>query len=232
MASTITLYIARHGKTKFNTLEKVQGWCDSPLTDAGVEVAQHLGKGLNDVTFDAVYVSDLPRTHQTAQVLLEQQGQTELVAQEIKGLKETCFGRYESGSNHVLWSDIATHLGFPSPEELTAALFDGRTSNKNILDAVKALDTLGTAEDFDTVEKRTHEALNKIVKNAGTDANKNVLVVSHGMAIRVMLRAFGGEKMLKHYLDNASVSKLLYSDGKFTLESIGDMSYVEKGRTM
>ncbi len=26
------LYVVRHGKTMFNTLQRVQGWCDTPLT--------------------------------------------------------------------------------------------------------------------------------------------------------------------------------------------------------
>ena len=28
-----TLYLMRHGETSFNTVQKTQGWCDSPLTD-------------------------------------------------------------------------------------------------------------------------------------------------------------------------------------------------------
>lgn len=35
MAET-NLYIVRHGKTMFNTLARVQGWCDTPLLRAGV----------------------------------------------------------------------------------------------------------------------------------------------------------------------------------------------------
>ena len=31
------LYIVRHGKTMFNTLARVQGWCDTPLTKSGRE---------------------------------------------------------------------------------------------------------------------------------------------------------------------------------------------------
>lgn len=30
--SKVKLYIARHGKTMFNTIGRVQGWSDSPLT--------------------------------------------------------------------------------------------------------------------------------------------------------------------------------------------------------
>ncbi len=39
-----TLYIVRHGKTMFNTIERVQGWCDTPLTKQGQEGIHYLGK--------------------------------------------------------------------------------------------------------------------------------------------------------------------------------------------
>lgn len=29
-------YIIRHGETVFNRKGRIQGWCDSPLTDLGV----------------------------------------------------------------------------------------------------------------------------------------------------------------------------------------------------
>ncbi|HPR80763.1 MAG TPA: phosphoglycerate mutase family protein, partial [Enterococcus sp.] len=45
------LYIVRHGKTMFNTLQRVQGWCDTPLTKIGVERIQYLGLGLRDIDF-------------------------------------------------------------------------------------------------------------------------------------------------------------------------------------
>lgn len=41
--SKITFYIARHGQTMMNALDRVQGWCDSPLTHQGIEVARYLG---------------------------------------------------------------------------------------------------------------------------------------------------------------------------------------------
>ena len=28
-------YLMRHGQTLFNTLNRIQGWCDSPLTEKG-----------------------------------------------------------------------------------------------------------------------------------------------------------------------------------------------------
>ena len=50
-----TLYIVRHGKTMFNTIERVQGWCDTPLTKQGQEGNHYLGKGLKDVDFSFAY---------------------------------------------------------------------------------------------------------------------------------------------------------------------------------
>ncbi len=46
-----TLYIVRHGKTMFNTIERVQGWCDTPLTKQGQEGIHYLGRGLKMSTF-------------------------------------------------------------------------------------------------------------------------------------------------------------------------------------
>lgn len=34
------LYLMRHGETLFNVLKKVQGACDSPLTEKGIQQAK------------------------------------------------------------------------------------------------------------------------------------------------------------------------------------------------
>ena len=36
------LYLMRHGQTLFNVRRKIQGWCDSPLTENGVKQAKWL----------------------------------------------------------------------------------------------------------------------------------------------------------------------------------------------
>lgn len=41
--SKVKLYIARHGKTMFNNIGRVQGWSDSPLTPFGEEGIRELG---------------------------------------------------------------------------------------------------------------------------------------------------------------------------------------------
>ena len=42
------LYIARHGKTMFNTIGRAQGWSDTPLTEAGERGIRELGLGLKE----------------------------------------------------------------------------------------------------------------------------------------------------------------------------------------
>lgn len=38
------LYMMRHGQTLFNVLKREQGWCDSPLTNTGIEQARAAGE--------------------------------------------------------------------------------------------------------------------------------------------------------------------------------------------
>lgn len=234
MKSTVTLYIARHGKTVFNSLGKVQGWCDSPLTEEGEAVAYFLGKGLQNIHFSAVYVSDLSRTRQTAEILLQSQGQSSLQINELHGLKEACFGSFETGYSTDLWKMIVEHLGYHNLAGESLKNLRKSVDAKQTLDTSKFLDKDGLAECFLDVEKRTHSALEHIVKREMREGeNVNVLLVSHVMAIRVMLDKFGGENLMTdNYIDNASVSKLVYSNDGFELLTIGDLSYVRRGEQL
>lgn len=65
------LYIARHGESEWNTLGKWTGWTDVSLTEKGKNDARTVGESfLKDITFDAVYTSDLKRTHETLDAMM------------------------------------------------------------------------------------------------------------------------------------------------------------------
>lgn len=72
----VRLYISRHGKTMFNTIGRVQGWCDTPLTKAGEEGIRELGLGLKDagLDFKLAVSSDLGRTVQTMTIAQRELG--------------------------------------------------------------------------------------------------------------------------------------------------------------
>ena len=45
----VTFYYVRHGGTLFNVLNRMQGWCDSPLTDQGIREAEEAKELLKSV---------------------------------------------------------------------------------------------------------------------------------------------------------------------------------------
>ena len=233
MSSTITFYIVRHGKTMLNTLDRVQGWCDSFLTEEGIGVAEFLGKGMTDIEIESVYTSDLRRTVQTAKIILDKKGQAELPITELEGFREACFGNYESDFNHKMWGDAALYLHYRTLDAMYRDLIDRKLSHEQTLNAVSELDSSGLAESFSTLEARTQKALYEVADcESRKNKDLNVLIVAHGMSIVGMLLNLGGRKLLQGHLDNASVCKVIYKDGKFEVETMGDMSYVHKGRTM
>ncbi len=65
----LTLYITRHGETKWNTEKRMQGWSDSSLTENGVKNAILLGNRLKDIEFDAIHTSPSQRTIITANLI-------------------------------------------------------------------------------------------------------------------------------------------------------------------
>jgi len=230
MNPIITFYIARHGKTLMNTLDRVQGWCDSPLTDEGIEIARNLGAGLNDISFESVYTSDLLRSRQTAQYLLKEKGQDNLPIIEMDGFREACFGSYESDYNERMWREATLYLHYSRPALMYKDVFEKKISIKEVLDSIKELDTMGIAEDFQEVEKRMQAALYEVAEQeAKKGRDVNILLVSHGMSILTMLYNLGGKELLQTHLENGAVCKTVYRDGKFQVESMSDMSYIHKG---
>lgn len=92
-----TLYLVRHGQTIFNVRRKIQGWCDSPLTElgkaqAGVAAEYFRSRG---ITFDHAYSSTSERACDTLEIL------TPMPYTRVKGLKEWNFGVFESESEDL-----------------------------------------------------------------------------------------------------------------------------------
>ncbi|MCO6565109.1 MAG: histidine phosphatase family protein [Apibacter sp.] len=233
MGSKITFYIVRHGKTILNTMDKVQGWSDTPLTKEGVEVVENLGKGLKDITFSSAFCSDLRRTRETLHIILKNSDQKGLSVIEKPELREICFGSYETALATEMFKDVALYLHYTNAQDLFNDIFDKNKeiTYKEAVNTLSIIDPMKMAEDFNTVEKRMHKALSDIVEiESKYNENRNVLIVSHGLSINVMLYNLGGKKLFIKDLENASVCKLIFEDEKYMIEAINDMSYVEKGK--
>ncbi|MDH6355312.1 broad specificity phosphatase PhoE [Dysgonomonas sp. PH5-45] len=227
----LTFYITRHGKTLLNTLDRVQGWCDSFLAPEGIETSRWLGKGLSTADIRSVYCSDLRRTRQTAETILEAMEKGDIPVIEMQGFREACFGSYESDHNSRLWMDVSLYNHYTSPSELTQGIRNKELTYREVLDTIAKIDKANIAENYDTVCHRSLKALNEVVEREKLKGTGDILIVSHGMTILVMMWALGAHELITDHLQNASVCKVVYQNEKFTVESVGDMSYLERGKT-
>ncbi len=91
------LYLMRHGQTMFNVQHKIQGWCDSPLTENGklqaLKAKEYFEK--NNIVFDHAYSSTSERCCDTLEIVTDQP------YVRLKGLKENFYGEMEGESERL-----------------------------------------------------------------------------------------------------------------------------------
>ncbi|AXY10483.1 MULTISPECIES: histidine phosphatase family protein [Bacillus] len=222
-SNVVTLYVTRHGKTILNTNHRAQGWADSPLVEKGVEVASNLGMGLKDIHFTSVYSSDSGRAIETANLVLKYSEQSKLKLEKRKDLRELNFGIFEGEKLENMWDVVGKAAGVASPEELM------KFSIQEVIDLIRAADPTKQAENWELFSTRIKAEIDKISEEAAKDGGGNVLVVVHGLLITTLIEMLDSSKT-KLGVENASVTKIVYQDGTYTVESVGDMSYVAKGK--
>ncbi|RWR00798.1 phosphoglycerate mutase [[Pantoea] beijingensis] len=226
----ITIYFARHGKTLLNTFDRVQGWADSPLTDEGKQVARYLGEGLKEINFDRFYSSDAGRQRETMAVILQQAGVSDYHLTELTGLREAFFGSFEGGYNKDMANSSAHELGLADSKALFKAMKAGSLPVSKSQDSLAKSDPQHLAENYKQVKTRTQAALATIIENAKNDGDKNILVISSGTAIQIMISDLTNNPAKNLPLSNAAVVKIIYRDGKYSIPEIGTMKYVEAGK--
>lgn len=95
------LYLMRHGQTLFNEQKKIQGWCDSPLTETGRKQALAARRyfEMNGILFDHAYCSTAERCSDTLELITAQP------YVRLKGLREMYYGLLEGESERFACSD-------------------------------------------------------------------------------------------------------------------------------
>ena len=217
----VTLYFVRHGQTYLNLYERMQGWSNAPLTEDGIVNVRRSGKGLKDIKFDAVYTSDLSRTIDTAELIL---GENEATDPEkeihlMPEFREVFFGSFEGEYIDIFYKKLAKHLGYETIEEM----FE-KASQMEQMAGVKEIDPRGHAEDFMEFWLRAQNGLAKVIKKH-RDSGETILIVAHGMTIRILLENLIPELDVTGVMLNTSVSIAHYQDGLYYLDSYGDTSH-------
>ena len=105
-----TIYYVRHGQTVFNLQRRIQGKCDSPLTEKGLNDAVRAESVLRVIPFDRAYCSSSERCIDTAAILLRRQN---ISARPMKELKEFDYGSFDG----CLMEPIAEELERRKREE-------------------------------------------------------------------------------------------------------------------
>ncbi|MGG5316175.1 histidine phosphatase family protein [Enterococcus sp. AZ072] len=223
------LYIVRHGKTMFNTLERVQGWCDTPLTPTGRDGIQYVGLGLQDTKFEEAYSSDSGRAIETMRILLgEHPDGKDLPYHVDPRIREWCFGSLEGAYDAEMWGVLPRVLNFKTEDDLFAT----EVTFKEIADAVVGADTANWAEPYEKLRARVWNGFEDIAQRREKDGGGNVLIVSHGLTIAFLLSLIDSKQPVRANLLNGSINRVKYQDGKFTIRAINDISYLERGKTI
>ncbi len=224
----VTLFVVRHGKTMFNTLTRVQGWSDTPLTKEGERVVDFLAEGLKQIPFVSAYSSDSGRAIQTARMILAKHLGEAIPFSTDERIREWCFGSLEGGYDGELWGVVPRVLNFKNYDEM---MKDGLTY-EILAQALMDVDTADWAEPYIKIKDRIWNGFRDKAEKAAENGGGNVLIVSHGMTISNLLNLIDPSLPMQQGLVNASVSKLEYANGKFEILSINDVSYIENGENL
>ena len=160
------LYLLRHGQTEFNLQRRVQGRCDAPLTELGVEQAHGAAAWLigQGVRVDRICSSPLGRARTTAELVrddLQMAGEPAPEVEFVEDLQERSYGPFEAGPA----SEVPCELWDPG----------------------EALMPYG-GEGSRALRERIAGALTGIMEEV--DADAQVLAVSHGSATLQFKRAW------------------------------------------
>ena len=160
------LYLMRHGETLFNQRRKIQGWCDSPLTDNGIEQAKAAQKILQNVQFDHCYSSTAERCCDTLELV------TSLPYQRLKGLKEGYFGTFEGESEDLnppleKYDEFFPIYGGETKEQVGERMLTTLTAimNKDDHECVLAVSHAGACRCFVGTLKNEHHLLARRFSN-------------------------------------------------------------------
>jgi broad specificity phosphatase PhoE len=183
------LYLARHGETEWNKFSKIQGRTDTELSEEGVRQAELLAGRLEREKIDFIYSSSLKRAVKTAEIIA---GYKSCGVVKSDKYHEICLGPWEGMTINDIKEKYSEH--FRAYREDPANF------------------RLPGAETFLQLTERTYSGILDMV-----DSHKgsNILVVSHGTAIKAAIIRILGIDIInynKFRIDNASLSVIEFLD--------------------
>ena len=201
------IYVIRHGETDWNAQRKLQGQEDIPLNEKGRRLAAVTAEAMKDIPFAAAYSSPLIRAMETARMIL---GDRDISIVQDARLMEIGFGIFEGEEmkreNPRLQGNGFMNF-FTAPDQYIAP--EG-------------------GETFQQVCDRTTQFLKELAAREDLEG-KNVLVASHGAAIKGMLSILYPSEIKDFWHGgvhkNCAVSLIRVCGGQMTLVEDGKIYY-------
>ncbi len=100
---------------------------------------------------------------------------------------------------------------------------------KEYCNSCATLDETKGAESYDVVISRVMKTLEEICIENSNNGGGNVLIVAHGGILRLIIDYLDKSFDIRN-IDNSSVSKVIFENGNFKVESVNDNSYSERGK--
>ena len=202
---TLKLYIVRHGETEWNVIKRFQGQLNTPLTKKGIKKLKETGKELEDVTFEEVYTSELERTVNSAEIILnENRGykNNKLKLKKLAELNEVHFG---------VWQGLKYEEVFLKyPEEANNYFYNVKNYKAENVEAENLKDAL----------ERFLRGINKILSS---HKSGNILIVTHGTVFEMFINHVGNNDIFdideRTLMGNGDYKIFSYEDGKFQEET-------------
>lgn len=200
------IYITRHGETEWNTVKRMQGHDNSPLTELGKKQAKWLNNRLKESKIDIIYSSSLIRALDTAYIL---RGERNIQVIPTDSLKEIYLGSWQG----CLASEVEKNY----PEQHRCFWYEP--------ESYVPID----GENFEDLLIRVSAFFREITK---VHANENVLIVAHAIVLKALLNYVnkGSVKTLWNgpHFKPTSLTILDYNNNQFTIDLLADITHYEE----
>lgn len=198
----LRLYFMRHGETVWNTERRYQGMTDIELSEEGLRQAECAAKRFKNIKIDKIYASPLKRAMKTAEKIAAEKG-LEIISED--DFREIHFGEWEGKTVPELTEKYGeSYTNFIREPHKYG--FPGEGSVENVINRIKpGIDRL-------------------IAEDEG-----NVLIVSHGGIIRLMIMYIMGldsSWFTKMWINNTGVSIIEIKDGRKLLLTLNDSAHL------
>lgn len=182
----------RHGKTHFNEIGLKQGWCDSPLTKAGIQQIEKMAQLLKDEKITKAFTSPTPRAKQTAQIILKEHA---VLLHEDERFKEVNFGILEGLPCSFVDSLHLESMNWLEDLDMDYTGYQG----ENVKDVI-----IRQQEALKEIEKESHE-------------EDCIVVVGHGCSLYALIKTLLKNEKLS-FPENASAYILSKENKEYKLE--------------